>query len=154
MIRLLVTYDGSEASRQAFEPVMSLAKKADGEVLLLRVYQVPAPVWVQPDEARREEELKALDAQWAIEVGSVAVGLGESGPRVRPIVRRLGQRWTVSDEIVSVAEEFDVDLICMATHGESALRHFFLGSTALSVLSRSSRPVMFIRAGSTPEAGG
>ena len=45
------------------------------------------------------------------------------------------------------AAELEVDTICMASHGESALRHLVLGSTALDVLSRSTYPVLLARSG-------
>jgi nucleotide-binding universal stress UspA family protein len=60
------------------------------------------------------------------------------GGEVLPVVRRLGQRWNVVDEM-------GVALICMATHGESAFRHFVVGSTALDVLSKSPCPVLLVR---------
>jgi nucleotide-binding universal stress UspA family protein len=62
------------------------------------------------------------------------------------MVRVLGERWSVPDEILAVAEEVDAELICMATHGESALRHFVAGSVALEVLSKTRRPVVLVRA--------
>jgi nucleotide-binding universal stress UspA family protein len=53
-------------------------------------------------------------------------------------------------EIINqAAEDFDVDLIVMATHGRTGVPHLFLGSVVEHVVRSSSRPVLTIR----PEVG-
>jgi nucleotide-binding universal stress UspA family protein len=47
--------------------------------------------------------------------------------------------------ICQAAERFEADAICMATHGRSGLAGVIVGSVAQKVLSRSSRPLLFIR---------
>ncbi len=145
MLTILVTYDGSPASRCAFGAAAGVARKAGGRLVLLRVWQAPPSLWSEPDSRARDEGLRRLNEEWERDLEAVAAEIRSSGLEVTPVSRRLGERWTVTDEILAVADEVNADLICMATHGESALRHFFLGSTALSVLSRSRRPVMFAR---------
>lgn len=115
------------------------------EVILLRVHHPPLDLAVHPDERFREASLKSIEDAWQKELSDIGE---EMGCPVRPLVRRLGQRWNVVDEILAAASELEVDLICMASHGESALRHFVLGSTALDVLSRSTFPVVLVRSGS------
>jgi nucleotide-binding universal stress UspA family protein len=145
---VLLTFDGSQASRAAFEPAARLARLLSGELALLRVYQVPANVWVHPEREHRDSEIRKLEEGWDAAVRDVARDLQDgAGVPVRAVSRRLGERWTVTDEILAVADELDPALICMATHGESAVRHLVIGSTAMDVLSRSSRPVALIRAG-------
>jgi len=51
-----------------------------------------------------------------------------------------------ADNIVETAEEKDVDLIIIATHGRTGLKHFFLGSVAEKVLRHTSHPVLTVRA--------
>lgn len=144
--RLLVTYDGSEASEAVFEPAARIARRMQGGVVLLRVHQAPRELWVHPDAAHREAELARLKAEWQAELAVVAARYSsEADIPVEAVTRMLGQRWSVTGEILAVAEDFDVDMICMATHGESSIRHFFVGSTALEVLSQSKRPVTLIR---------
>ena len=48
--------------------------------------------------------------------------------------------------IISLAEQENVDLIAMASHGRSALTRFFYGSVASGVLNKANRPVLMIRA--------
>ena len=56
--------------------------------------------------------------------------------------QRLG---TPFEEIVKVAKEREVDLIVMATHGYTDLKHFFLGSTAERVVRLAPCPVLVVR---------
>jgi nucleotide-binding universal stress UspA family protein len=146
--RILLTFDGSEASRSAFQQATRLAKALNAEVLILRVYQVPPHIWVHPDADQRESELKRLQVTWDAEMKTVAQELAvTSGLTVTPLARTLGQRWTVTDEILAVADEFDPVLICMATRGESPIRQLLVGSIAMGVLSRSERPVVLAKSG-------
>jgi nucleotide-binding universal stress UspA family protein len=48
--------------------------------------------------------------------------------------------------IVDLAEQEDVDLIVMATHGRTGLEHMILGSVTEKVVARSLRPVLVIPA--------
>ena len=49
--------------------------------------------------------------------------------------------------INQAAEELDVDLIVMATHGRTGVGHLFLGSVAEHVVRTAKRPVLTIRPG-------
>lgn len=143
--KVLLTYDGSEASRLAFAPAARIARLMQGSLVLVRVNRAPNEVWVHPEAAHRDSELAKLNAEWEAELAKVASDLSAAeGVAVEPCSRTLGKRWNVSGEILACADEYDVDLIFMATHGESSLRHFFVGSTALDVLSQSKRPVSLI----------
>lgn len=141
-MRILVTYDGSEASAAALPAAARLAKETGAELILLRIHHPPLDLAVHPEAEHREKGLRAVEEDWMKDLKSVAKALGA---KARPVVRRLGERWNVVDEILAAAREFDVDLVLMATHGESALRHFVVGSTALEVLSKSECPVVLVR---------
>ncbi len=49
------------------------------------------------------------------------------------------------DEIVRYAEEHAIDLIVIATHGRTGLRHVLLGSVAERVVRHSTVPVMTVK---------
>ncbi|MBS3817913.1 universal stress protein [bacterium] len=51
-----------------------------------------------------------------------------------------------ADEIVRIADEQKVDLIVLATHGLTGVRHFISGSVAEKVVRISNHPVLTIRA--------
>jgi nucleotide-binding universal stress UspA family protein len=50
-----------------------------------------------------------------------------------------------ADEITRIAEEEDIDLIVIATHGHTGWRHLVFGSVAERVVRMSSHPVLTIR---------
>jgi len=51
-----------------------------------------------------------------------------------------------AEEIITYAAAIDADMIIMATHGYSGLKHALLGSTTEAVLRRSQCPVLSIPA--------
>jgi len=50
-------------------------------------------------------------------------------------------------EVVNYANEIGADMIIMATHGYSGVKHVMLGSTTEDVLRHSSCPVLSVRGG-------
>lgn len=50
-----------------------------------------------------------------------------------------------ADAIVHFAQERDVDLIVMGTHGRAGLQHMFLGSVAEKVIRQAPCPVLTVR---------
>jgi Universal stress protein family len=48
-------------------------------------------------------------------------------------------------EIVTLAEALHIDLIIVATHGHTGLKHVFLGSTAERVIRHAPCPVLVVR---------
>ena len=52
-----------------------------------------------------------------------------------------------AEEILRYADEKEVDLILMATHGRSGIKRWALGSVADKVLRSSTIPVWLVRAG-------
>ena len=60
-------------------------------------------------------------------------------------MRAMTRQGIASHEIVDAAKEFDVDLIVMATHGYTGLKHFCIGSTAERVVRAAPCPVLVVR---------
>ena len=52
-----------------------------------------------------------------------------------------------ADEILNMANEKDVDVIVMATHGMTAMRRFLVGSVTNYVVHHSKKPVLVIPVG-------
>jgi nucleotide-binding universal stress UspA family protein len=50
-----------------------------------------------------------------------------------------------AEDILRVAEEKNVDLIVMATHGRSGVRRLVLGSVTEKVIRATARPVLTVR---------
>jgi nucleotide-binding universal stress UspA family protein len=82
----------------------------------------------QVDRARKRLEEFAAEHLAGFEDPELVIGVGT--PHV---------------EIVRLAEEKEVDLIVMATHGRGFISHAILGSTAERVLRRAPCPVLVSR---------
>jgi nucleotide-binding universal stress UspA family protein len=64
---------------------------------------------------------------------------GKTGiPDIVTIVR-IG---SPTDEIIRVAEEEDISVICMTSHGKGFFRELLGGSTSIDVVRRAKRPVL------------
>lgn len=84
------------------------------------------------DAARRQSEKRLVRLSRDVQGSDVKIA----------ILQRLG---TPYEEIVKVAKERGVDLIVIATHGYTGLKHFLLGSTAERVVNVSPCPVLVVR---------
>jgi nucleotide-binding universal stress UspA family protein len=60
-------------------------------------------------------------------------------------VNVLVRRGKPYHEIATFAKERDIDLIIIATHGYTGLKHLFLGSTAERVVRHAPCPVLAVR---------
>jgi nucleotide-binding universal stress UspA family protein len=139
--RILVPVDFSDTSEKAFFYAAELARAFDSEILLLHVidtrvadnifhiHQLP------PEEARREMRKSAEEAVARILDLPEAQGLNIETHCVEGIP---------SVVISKLAEEQEVALIAMGTHGTTGIAHLLYGSTAEAVLRGAPCPVLTI----------
>ncbi|MEA3440220.1 MAG: universal stress protein [Chloroflexota bacterium] len=137
--KLLVTLDGSEYSERVLPYVKSSAE-FNSKVILLRIPEVPeaemyGAVLEEIQELREEAEAEAQDY-----LECVAAELGNEGIETRVIVQ--GSR--PAQTIISVADEEQVDVIMMATHGRGGLQRLFVGSVADRVVHHTDHPVFLV----------
>lgn len=141
LTRLLVPLDFSPASQKALDYALALAGRCGSASLHLMHVVEPrpecfggemGPVWL-PDEdlaASCEHQLAALAQQSALPGVPIssAVHLG------RPAAG-----------IIAVAKESQADLVVIATHGRTGLKHLLLGSVAERVVREAPCPVLVVR---------
>ncbi len=140
--RILVPIDFSEHSKNALAYAASLAELFKAELLLVYVVeqilypadfgfgQAAPPIVVQELRQRSEKELDKL--------------------LHLPILKNLTARSCVRAgnpylEIISTAEEEQIDLIIIATHGHTGVEHLLFGSTAEKVVRKAPCPVLVVR---------
>jgi universal stress protein A len=139
--KILVPIDFSPASENAFKYALRVSGKFSAELTLLNVLApVPslnfaknsgAPASSETDRSSAEKNLQALIV--STRNGSV----GRARWRIRAGVP--------SHEIVEMAKEADIDLIVIATHGNTSWKHFCIGSTAERVVRAAPCPVLVVR---------
>jgi nucleotide-binding universal stress UspA family protein len=154
--RVLVPTDFSDRAERALPHALWLAEEFGAELHLLH-----AMVLHGDDPGGREAGEKAFpdldDAyrqlrRWAAErMEESAAGLDRSQVEV---VRAQERGIAAAPTIVEYAEDHDVDVVVMATHGRRGVRRMLLGSVTEEVLRTAGCPVLTVRPDGELEAGG
>lgn len=137
---ILVPLDFSSFSRQALASAIPLAQKFGAKLVLVHVYQPLA----DPDAFAVSPACAGLDARLHEELRSL-VGPPVRDPEAPLLVEtvvRLGQPY---EEIVNAAKVANADIIVIATHGHTGLKHVLLGSTTELVVRHADCPVLVVR---------
>lgn len=145
--RLMVPLDFSISSFRAFFYAQALAECFGGELSLLHV--VPPsmlPEWGYAHLARRDEQLKEAARR---RLGDFVRAQGAAADRVKRLLVRAGDPHL---QISEAARAQGVDLVVIATHGDSLLPHYLLGNTAEQVVRRAPCPVWVVPGASSDEA--
>jgi nucleotide-binding universal stress UspA family protein len=140
--RILVPTDFSPSSAKALVYALAFAKQSQAEIILLHVVEpICYPMYGQELATDlsgfQADMVKASDLQLAKFIQDHAAGYGP----LKLLVREGGAFW----EIVEAAQDEDVDLIILSTHGHTGLRHVLLGSTAERVVQHAPCPVLTVR---------
>jgi len=136
---ILVPHDFSEHADHALHYAQELAQLYDADILPVHVIEeltVPVVYEVEPTEVdtERVRERTTSALRDATNVRDVRVVSGHAGRR-----------------LVEVAEEEDVDLVVLATHGRTGLSRMLLGSVAETVIRRAPCPVFTVKATPTSD---
>ena len=130
--RVLLATDGSSASRAAVLAVVSLAKYAQIEVLVVHVQDV-GTYSTETDEAAHEE------------VGGVADDLSAFDIPARTEIRK-GSGSAVASEIELASSQFDSHMVVLGSRRPSELGGLLFGSVAREAVSQAHCPVLLVRA--------
>lgn len=138
--RMLVTTDLSGEALRPFETVVAWAERLGLEIVLLHVVEdapiatpeapVPPAVFAQPI-AERIEQARKLLAREARRLGS----------RV-PLALDVVAASDVARTIAAYADEHEMALIALSTHGRTGFRRMVMGSVAESVIRHAHVPVL------------
>lgn len=134
--RVVVGYDGSEASVRAVRFALGLLRGSDDRLWIVHATDPPRSV----AEPRTDEELGSESS--AIEQGlrELEGGRDPTWPRLEVIVR-AGRP---VDVVLAVAAEVECDLIVVGTRGLRGASRLVLGSVSADVVARAGRPVTVV----------
>ena len=135
--KILCPLDFDENSSNALEKAVEIARHFKAAIFLIHAVplvaqfgEVPLPVDLYQDQQRAalaklneiaSQKLSDIEHKTAVYTGDVA------------------------GSILQAVDQFQPDLLVLATHGRTGLAHFVLGSIAEAVVRRASCPVLTIR---------
>jgi nucleotide-binding universal stress UspA family protein len=142
--RILVPTDGSDLAGQAVAAAIDYARVAGGAVVAFSVAQ-PYPL------------LPAVDGAMMIDPGVDSTELQQLAQQAVDEVARAAQAAGVAcevhtslsflpyEEIIRAADDYQCDVIFMASHGRRGLSRLLAGSQTQKVLAYSHVPVLVLR---------
>lgn len=132
---ILVPVDFSQDSEEAVGCAIGLARQFQARLTLLHAIYVPEAAEVNLaaylDKIQSESDQLMAACRKRVEDAGVTVD-------------SLVVRGVPSHRITETAQEQQVDLIVMGTHGRTGLRHMLIGSVAERVVRHASCPVMVV----------
>lgn len=136
--RILFPTDFSVCSKSVLPYVMSFAEAHKSHLTLLHIVEFEE---VQHMEAGQEAS-KVEDHYLTERRKDLEAMVGPNPPVKIAFKVKEGHAYK---EIIRVAEESDIDIIIMATHGRTGFEHILIGSVAEKVVRHSERPVLIVK---------
>jgi nucleotide-binding universal stress UspA family protein len=135
---ILIPTDGSSGMASVAEQALALAEQFGASVHVLYVVDDRAYASVPDDARHRIRETLEADGQTATRtIAERAVD--------RDLAVSREVRWgNPPGAILAYADENEIDLIVMGTHGRTGYERYLLGSVAEKVVRMAKRPVMTI----------
>lgn len=144
-MKVVLAVDGSSFSEAATHALASDVRPEGAEVLVLEVveplvYSVP-PQMAPGYEPEMAERMREQLRQAATSVERAAETLRGSGFKVQTRVAEA----EIRGGILSVAADYQADLIVIGSHGRKGIGRFLLGSVADSVARHATCSVLIVR---------
>jgi nucleotide-binding universal stress UspA family protein len=144
---ILVPLDGSALAEQALEKAKGLALENGATLTLLRVFEPEQTL--APPSSRLDTYHLVVTAEKAKERAEVYLAekyneLIAELPDVETVALQLIEKVGVA--IAHYAEEHEVDLIVMTSHGYTGVRRWILGSVTTETICEADCPVLVLPA--------
>ena len=140
--KILVPLDGSKVAEGVLPHAKSLAYSEGAELILLTVAANPAMDFVFSDPGLAQSAVQEQEDRSKQYITEIENELKAAGFKTSTLLR-IG---SVAEVILEVAEELQVDVIAMSTHGRTGPARWLIGSIAERVVHNSKIPVLLIRA--------
>jgi len=135
--KILVGYDGSEASKKAFQTACDLAAKDGAELYVLTVCRPPEVV----DDVETEAVIENSRNFHRRMLAELKPALAEKGIKAH-LEMSVGHP---AEQIIYDADRHAVDLIVVGHRGRSKFAALLLGSISKHVVQYADRPVLVVR---------
>lgn len=136
--KILVPLDNSKTDQVILQHIRGLASLTKAQLILVHV----ADGFV----ARHKEMLNLADSPEIHDDRAYLAGVQQQLKAEGFSVETILETGDPAKQILKVADERQVDLVAMATHGHGPVGDFILGSVADQIRHRTNIPVLLIRA--------
>lgn len=157
-MKLLIAYDGSTCADEAITDLQRMGLPDDVEAIVLSV----ADTWILPAANSKAptpmgSSLALREARASVE--AMVEKAKQNAATATERVQQLFHNWHIHTEtatdspawaIVQKAEDNDIDLIVVGSHGYSAWDRLMIGSVSQSVLTHAPCSVRIVRGRNTP----
>lgn len=146
--RILVATDGSDLADRGVEAAIELARNTHGELFIVTVTSLMPSSGI------------VVGSEWAASPGALEDFRKEMETGAKRILERAlnkakkakvkaqgihAENQLAAAGIVDAADENDVGLIILASHGRRGVNKLILGSQASEVMAMSARPVLVVK---------
>jgi nucleotide-binding universal stress UspA family protein len=142
--RILIPYDFSETAELALEHAIFMAKLHKAEILLLHIvesYSFTSAISNAFSKSQTEYETK-IETSANVRLKEIADRIHQANGMKVTATTESGK---IYKKIISIAEEKDIDIIVMGTHGSSGFQEFLAGSNAFRVVMGAPCPVISVQ---------
>lgn len=140
-MKMLVPVDFSECSRQGLSYALSFARPWNAEIILLHTIQIQP--FIEPSHYAAYDQTPSLAAIERAAKGQMLklVRKTEFGGVPYKTDIQIGRP---AEQICQSAEDREIDLIVVSTHGHTGLEHVLIGSVAEHVVRYAHCPVLVV----------
>jgi nucleotide-binding universal stress UspA family protein len=135
--RILLATDGSEYSRKATAKALDLVQFSSGTLKVVSVLEISSHIYAVAPELT-QEKIK-LPQQYVEEVKEQA---SSRGILAEGFVREAE---SADEVIIKLAQDKDIDLIVMGSHGRTGLKRLLMGSVTERVIGKAPCPVLVVK---------
>lgn len=139
--RILIPTDGSDPAKPAVETALNLAEVHDATLHVLYIVDQPTSVSGMGEGfSGLDDLLNALEKRGQQATKEIVDQAREQNLETITAVRRGEPH----DDILSYAEDHEIDVIVMGTHGRTGVKRALLGSVTENVVRHSEIPVLTV----------
>ena len=150
--KILVAFDGSEASKHALDHAVNIAEPYGAEIIVLSVVprvMMPvfpdegfgaAPITAAQDMSEYQSKMKGI---YNLSLEDAKKDINEHFPDLKVTTKLLEGR--PSSTIVSEADVEEADLIVIGSRGIGGITGWILGSTSRNVVESCTKPILVVK---------
>jgi nucleotide-binding universal stress UspA family protein len=141
--RILVPLDGSALAEMVIPHAAELGRKLGLELVLIRIFGVPTPVFAEDYGPYVEELWTQLEEEAQKYLDEKARQLQAQGLTNVATISTAG---FAAEKIIDLARQQKDALVAMCTHGRSGVNRWVMGSVTDRVVRHGGDPVLIVRA--------